>query len=233
MATPLLYYTAAVNSPDAVPWMHSVLPFFPESVREGIVRYKYDEDRLLTFSGKLLLLKALKETGLDQHLSLADLQYTSFNRPYFNYPVDFNITHSGNYTLLAFTESGKIGVDIEIMKPLYIDDYSNVFSGREWNALQEAKDDALFYRLWARKEAVVKAIGKGLSLPLAAIDVTDDIIAVEGEQWSIVSIEMDRAYATAVAFTGLADTPPAPRYINLQQCIGSLFPGLLTKSISH
>jgi|GEM_PF-1164274 len=224
MVAPLIYYTATANKQEAVRLMNKALPFLPEAVRKGILRYTYDEDRILTFSGKLLLLQVLKDLGLDHRISLADLQYTSFSRPWFNYPVDFNITHSGNYTLLAFTQNGKIGVDIEIIKPLGMEDYSNVFSNREWSALQENNDIGLFYWLWARKEAVVKAIGKGLSMPLCEIDVTDDLISIDNEQLQLVSIDIDKGYAAAVALIGATSVPAPPRFIGLEACIASCFP---------
>ncbi|MCC5858720.1 MAG: 4'-phosphopantetheinyl transferase superfamily protein [Ectothiorhodospiraceae bacterium] len=88
----------------------------------------------------------------------------------------FNLSHADEDWLLALTPDGRLGVDLERVRPL--DDLDAVagmnFSQRELEALTrvpEASRLRAFYRCWTRKEALVKAMGGGLSLPLQQFSV--------------------------------------------------------------
>jgi len=83
----------------------------------------------------------------------------------------FNLSHSGNWLVLALCQQGPLGVDIELGKrrhhhlPLARRFYAQ--SEYEWlcSVPTDAQESA-FYRLWSRKEAVLKAHGGGLSAGL-------------------------------------------------------------------
>ena len=86
-------------------------------------------------------------------------------------PVRFNLSHSGDYIVMAVTSDAKVGVDIEQIKlnarRLNIAD--NFFSEPEKIWIFEATDEAKimrFYQLWTLKEAFMKALGVGLAIPL-------------------------------------------------------------------
>jgi 4'-phosphopantetheinyl transferase len=92
-------------------------------------------------------------------------------------PLEFNMAHSGGLALIAVAHQQGLGVDIELKRPLVNADAiaQTYFSAYERTTLRGlpvgAKTDA-FYACWTRKEAYIKAIGKGLSLPLDEFDVT-------------------------------------------------------------
>lgn len=82
---------------------------------------------------------------------------------------EFNIAHSGRRVLLAFAKGMRVGVDVELHRPfdeaLEISD--RFFGPRETKALrglEGAEREAAFFRLWTRKEAVVKAAGLSVAL---------------------------------------------------------------------
>lgn len=85
--------------------------------------------------------------------------------------LDFNWSHSGDYALIALSRGGALGVDIERfgkdLRALEI--ARRFFDSAEADALAElearARDDA-FIGLWCAKEAVLKAVGEGLSFGL-------------------------------------------------------------------
>jgi 4'-phosphopantetheinyl transferase len=92
-------------------------------------------------------------------------------------PLRFNASHSGDIVLVAFAVEREIGVDIETIRPL--DDLDGLvrsaFSAQERSGIFAAADRlASFYAAWTRKEAVVKALGVGLSFPLDAFDIEVD-----------------------------------------------------------
>jgi 4'-phosphopantetheinyl transferase len=93
--------------------------------------------------------------------------------------VEFNISHSGGRVLLAATRGTAVGVDLEVPRPgVEIEELlRRFFSADEfaaWQGLPPTLRTTGFYHLWTRKEAVVKAVGRGLSLPLDSFQVTFD-----------------------------------------------------------
>ncbi|MCC2597575.1 4'-phosphopantetheinyl transferase superfamily protein [Pusillimonas sp. MFBS29] len=88
----------------------------------------------------------------------------------------FNVAHSGDYALLALSDGLQLGVDIERRRHTSDLDalVRMVFSPNEllaWAALHEAERLEKFFSIWAAKEALVKAIGRGLGLGIADLDV--------------------------------------------------------------
>ncbi|MFM5520158.1 4'-phosphopantetheinyl transferase family protein [Aeromonas jandaei] len=86
----------------------------------------------------------------------------------------FNLSHSGSWLVLALCQQGPLGVDIELGKrrhstlPLARRFYAQ--SEYEWLcALPENEKESAFYRLWSRKEAVLKAHGGGIAAGLEKV----------------------------------------------------------------
>jgi len=105
--------------------------------------------------------------------------YRDKGKPYLAAPggdLQFNVSHSGDFALLAFTRGCAIGVDVERRRPMQ-ELYSLAqisFSPDEFAALcrlpAAAQTDA-FFACWSRKEAFIKVTGEGIS-QLADFDVT-------------------------------------------------------------
>lgn len=104
----------------------------------------------------------------------------------------FNLSHSEGVALLGVTREAEIGVDVEAVRTML--DAGDVardnFSSAEvdaWERLPEAMRDDGFFSCWSRKEAIVKAMGGGLSIPLDSFQVTLDpaeparLLAIDGE----------------------------------------------------
>lgn len=92
-------------------------------------------------------------------------------RPYLEgRPLDFNLSHSCGWVAVALTAHGRVGLDIEMMKPERPADRiaSRFFSAEEAQAVRE-KGAEWFYRLWTAKEAALKMTGEGLAGGLAAV----------------------------------------------------------------
>jgi len=87
----------------------------------------------------------------------------------------FNLSHTGARAVLAVSRTRAVGVDIELWRAVEPDVATRFFSARENASLDRLGADdwrAGFFRCWTRKEAVIKALGTGLSLPLERFDVT-------------------------------------------------------------
>lgn len=90
--------------------------------------------------------------------------------------LTFNLSHTRTFALFGFSRQGLIGVDVEQLRSS-VDILSlakRFFTASESTLIANANaHDRLryFFTAWVRKEAVVKAVGRGLSIPLSAVDV--------------------------------------------------------------
>jgi len=108
----------------------------------------------------------------------------------------------------------EVGIDIEKMGRVK-DMHSiakNFFSEKEKNAVMQADGSnagqRVFYAIWTRKEAFVKALGNGLAYPLKSFSVDTDFSHEEGpvevdaeksNQWKTISFPMEEPYIGALA----------------------------------
>ena len=125
----------------------------------------------------------------------------------------FNLSHSNDVALLAVTLAAEVGVDVEHIRADFAsEDIARRFFSRAeveiFNALAKEEQVAAFFRCWTRKEAYIKAIGKGLSQPLDAFDVTlapDTPAALlraeddDASRWLLTDINVGEGYAGALA----------------------------------
>lgn len=124
----------------------------------------------------------------------------------------FNLSHSNQVALVAVTLNAEIGVDVEYVRSDFAsEDIARRFFSRaeveEFNALPQDERVEAFFRCWTRKEAYIKAIGKGLSQALDAFDVTLAPGAAallradedDASRWLLRDIEVGEGYAGALA----------------------------------
>jgi 4'-phosphopantetheinyl transferase len=132
--------------------------------------------------------------------------------------LQFNLAHSGGLAVYAFTLGRKVGVDLEMIKPM--PDLETVsrrfFAEREVEALlalPEAERNQAFFTCWTRKEAYIKAIGKGLVQPLDRFAVTflpgetPCLAWVDGEpkapeRWQMAALPLGPKYQGALLAEG-------------------------------
>lgn len=136
----------------------------------------------------------------------------------------FNVSHSEGTLLIGVADEGRLGVDVEVLRP--VDDRLALaaanFARDEFGALRSlpaAEQSAAFLRIWTRKEAFIKAVGDGLSIPLqsfcvSAADTYGNVLCfIEDEalrhgtveQWTVRSVQMDDAPALAAAAVDSAE----------------------------
>jgi 4'-phosphopantetheinyl transferase len=129
--------------------------------------------------------------------------------------VRFNLSHSEALAALAVSRAGvEIGVDVEHVRPLKEDIAERFFSRREaatLRALPESEQVDAFFRCWTRKEAIVKAIGEGLSHALDSFDVTLTAHAP-------AIVERFAGESDAPHVWRLAHFDPAPGYVGAVAC---------------
>lgn len=95
----------------------------------------------------------------------------------------FNLSHSGDVTLVAVARDSEVGVDVERIRPVI----EMRAIARRWLGRDDIADEQEFFRVWTRHEAMVKALGVGLSGTAEAFTGT------------VAEIDAGAGYAAAVA----------------------------------
>ncbi|HEY7479018.1 MAG TPA: 4'-phosphopantetheinyl transferase superfamily protein [Gemmatimonadales bacterium] len=130
----------------------------------------------------------------------------------------FNLAHSGDLALIAVARGREVGVDVERVPTdgLVADVVKVVCSGPERARLHRLRPSGQrrgFARLWTRKEALIKADGRGLGMSLIHIDVSgrgsrprmlDESTGrwVASPRWRLRAVRVGGSYAGAVAAEG-------------------------------
>lgn len=133
------------------------------------------------------------------------------------HPLRFNWSHSGEFALLALARNVDPGVDIEqpregVRTQELAERFFAPAEARALANLSESARDASFLQLWSAKEAVLKALGHGLSFGLERIEFVFgddgwlpdrfDPEAGAAQEWQMLSIRATAGYAGALAWYG-------------------------------
>lgn len=89
--------------------------------------------------------------------------------------IRFNLSHSKTIGVLAVTVGMEVGVDVEDVRPIEREVAKRYFSAAEFASMEGLDEQEwldAFYRCWTRKEAILKAEGLGLRIPLDSFDVS-------------------------------------------------------------
>ncbi|MBP1710942.1 MAG: 4-phosphopantetheinyl transferase [Deltaproteobacteria bacterium] len=132
--------------------------------------------------------------------------------------IFFNISNSENIYVCAFSQNSDIGIDIEKNHDLPDMDriMAESFSAEEkrrFHTLSEPDRTRTFFQYWARKEALLKAMGMGLSYPMNQVNaVTGDkhssqlITKIAGSdisnQWTLLDMDICTGFTSALALQG-------------------------------
>jgi 4'-phosphopantetheinyl transferase len=140
--------------------------------------------------------------------------------------IQFNLSHSGDMALYAFSAGSELGIDVEQIRPLpgMLDLASQFFCQeefRELSSLPAEQRELSFFLCWTRKEAYTKALGGGLRFPMSHFCVTvrpeqpARLLHVgndeqEAKEWTLHDLMAGSPYAAALAYRG------APRPVQMQ-----------------
>lgn len=149
--------------------------------------------------------------------------YNKYGKPFLPYEFGgelfrFNLSHSSSICLYAISQNREVGIDIEYIR----EDFSDLeiadrfFSPDEVAVLRSlpvADQKKGFFLCWTRKEALIKAKGKGLSIPLDQFDVSlipgqpakllkTKYDRHDGNRWTLFNIDLFADYAAALAVEG-------------------------------
>jgi 4'-phosphopantetheinyl transferase len=132
----------------------------------------------------------------------------------------FNLSHSGSWALLGWSWRRDIGVDVEWWRALkdeaaLVRRFFSVAENAAYEALPALARQRGFFDCWTRKEAYIKAVGRGLALPLDSFDVSfgDDQPArllraspavQDARCWALAAVDVGAGVSGAVVLEGEA-----------------------------
>ncbi|MBA4534784.1 4'-phosphopantetheinyl transferase family protein [Brevibacillus halotolerans] len=151
-----------------------LLDHVSQEKREKILRFHRREDAYRGLLADLLVRYIL----LTHHfISKEEIQfeYNEYGKPYLPYTnCNVNLSHSGEWVVCG-TGIEPVGIDVEQQKPIEMEIAKHYFSKQEYTDLvvkSEGEEQlSYFYDLWTLKESYIKAVGKGLSIPLSSFSI--------------------------------------------------------------
>lgn len=149
----------------------------PVEKKEKLKNYLDRGNAIQSLLGILLIQNIIYEnTGINREN--ISFNYNDYGKPYIdNLPTfHFNISHSDEWVVCA-TDSLPIGIDIESIRPIDLEIAKLFFTKEEYEFIRRTPDKdktSVFYEYWTLKEAYIKAIGKGLSIPLNSFSILNN-----------------------------------------------------------
>lgn len=181
---------------------------------ENANRFIRDSDKNRSILSKYFLRKFLSHY-LKTDFNELKISFTKFGKPYLNNNnLKFNYSHSGDLILFAFCYYNEVGIDTEEIRdiPEFDELSQNYFSQYELSYYrkltnQEAKKK-FFYKIWTRKEALLKAVGSGITIDLKSFsvlnaDTNEDnsiTLGIFENDWIISDLILEEDYSSSIAF---------------------------------
>jgi 4'-phosphopantetheinyl transferase len=145
-------------------------------------------------AGRWLLIKMLKHAGISED-QLSTFSVGKFGKPFLTHnDCFFNLSHSANIVAGITSGLGKVGIDVEVIKPIALEHYQDCFSVSEWESIREnSNPDRRALELWTIKESVLKADGRGLQQSMSDVILENNSATILNENakwfWKTVSLE--------------------------------------------
>ena len=176
---PCTVWGAAPVAPEAAPALVALLD---EPERERLARFRRPADRARYLAAHALARLVLATSaGVAPGALVFDRTCrcgAQHGKPVLPDGPGFSFSHAGDLVGVAVRPDGAVGLDVEQVRAVADLDAlaEHVCSPAE--SARGAVDPAAFFRLWTRKEALVKATGEGLASPMTAITLAADGAAV-------------------------------------------------------
>lgn len=161
--------------------------------RSRLEKYKVREDRQRCLVAGLLLRYALGDR-------IKQIEFMERGKPFLPQGPCFNLSHSGDYVILAVSAS-ELGADIEKIGS-YKDRLARRCCTEDELSWLSARDPSAFYRLWTGKESIMKATGSGLSMDPGSFSLCpaeDGQYLVFGRPWYLCWPELFDDHCICVA----------------------------------
>lgn len=189
-------FIADVSDLSDTSFFNEALSYVSDYRKEKVASLKREEDKLLSLGAGYLFEKQLHSL---YGLSPRELRFSGGQkekpRIVGREDIYFSLSHSGKYSLAAFSEK-EIGADLQKIVPFREGFAKKILSEKELGevfSFPEDKRDEAFIRNWAIKESYMKYRGRGLYLPIRTLEAersadSSPLIYCRGEKQSDISL---------------------------------------------
>lgn len=173
---------------------------FSPDIYDRIIKFRKWEDAQRSLCGWILLLKGLEIYKLPSRL-IGNIPSNIYGKPYIQKnPLYFNISHSGEIVVCALSKDVELGIDIELMNEISLDDFKENMLVSEWDKINKSEDRLqAFYDYWTQKEAVMKAHGTGLNMSLKSFEIVNNMTFVNDETYYVTKLDIRKEYSCNLA----------------------------------
>jgi Phosphopantetheinyl transferase len=169
--------------------------------REKIWLLKREKDKIESLVGRILLRHMMVTVGIHQIIDTSKISISKTGRPFFKgIDYDFNISHSNGAVACGLFKGGKIGVDIEAVQHINVEDYRLVLTNEEYFYLQQ-QSSMEFIKLWVTKESVLKADGRGFLADPQTLSIRDNYSIINNKKWFNHLLKIKQKYYLAIALS--------------------------------
>lgn len=168
-----------LDTRELAPYREVAFPLLSEERREKVLSAHSEKDALRSLGAGLLLRRYVGD---------GPFLHGEFGKPYLPDGPPFSLSHGGELVVLAVGEgNAELGVDVEkTSRPWREAVVRRLFTAEEQRWLDGSGER--FFRLWTRKEAVLKCRGSGLSR-LTVFSVLEDTCHPDGHEYRLKSYE--------------------------------------------
>jgi 4'-phosphopantetheinyl transferase len=184
---------------EQVGYLRQGLALLSREQQQQILRYRQLSDQLLHLLGRLLVRRYLLETG--KPLDWQEWQVSHLGKPFVKSGPQFNLSHAGTRVVAAFS-THPIGVDLEVEQSLDATMFMRYLHPAEQAFVRAAANPTTaFFTIWTRKEALLKALGVGISKQLAVHNclLTQITYPADRSIWHVHSLPAATGYFQALA----------------------------------
>jgi len=156
-------------------FIERLLPLVSTKKREQIGKFKFDIDKALSLYAEIIVRYSICTVLGIKNTDIL-FEKNEYGKPHFkDYPeLYFNISHTRNAVCVSILDK-PTGIDIERIRIADIRIAERFFASNELKyIIASPKPNECFYEVWTKKEAYIKYLGKGLSVPLNSFDVFNE-----------------------------------------------------------
>lgn len=184
------YYKEVANTGDREE-IKVKISQLPTIIAQKALEYTDARQQQLFVEGRLLMAKALGDT----RFSLDEVLVSDTGRPYINNEIDLNISHAGKVVVCAISNDGRVGVDVEKINETDREAYRNLFSREDWYGMA---DIDFFFKIWTRKEALLKCMGDITIADLDNVSVSAGEVMFNGTKYFFKDLFIAEGYKAAI-----------------------------------
>jgi 4'-phosphopantetheinyl transferase len=195
------------------------------SEQERAARFRVQRDRIRYVAGRGAL-RELLARHLDERPADIQFGYTPRGKPFLTgrsaqSGVHFNLAHCEDLAVVAVSRRPHVGIDLERIRPVdgaleMAPFFCSARERAEFESVPLLEREIAFFRIWTRKEALLKATGQGIGDALEQVEVTfqpdqparlltiPEDLARMSAQWCLRELTPAPGFVAALAQPGLA-----------------------------